>query len=238
MTIDQTEPPGGDRPGPPLRPSGTDVALAVARERLTEAYFVNALEFIKFTNGELAPPRALAVYARLHHLTEEQYRSVKNRVLASFGGATSAASTPPPSTFVAINGDVEWDITASLFHRIRRRMGGRRNFRLRKRVELFSGKVEMSLLRIHVDSVARLMALHERDTSVALVLRMYMEELGVRRSLHHAIYFAVLERLHEELESAGELAASENAAVSPVPTPGGEGRTPLKMVPGSARKSG
>lgn len=238
MTMHETEPPpGGDRPGPGMRPSGTDVALAVARERLAEAYFVNALEFIKFTNGELAPPRALAVYARLHHLTEEQYRSVKNRVLASFGEAASIAPAPAPSTFVAINGDVEWDITASLFHRIRRRMGGRRNFRLRKRVELFSGKVEMSALRIHVDSVARLMALHERDTPVAQVLRMYMEELGVRRSLHHAIYFAVLERLYGELAVAGELDVAP-ATEAPVASPGPDARTPLKMVPGSARKSG
>ena len=32
--------------------------------------------------------------------------------------------------------------------------------------------------------------------------------------------------------------ATENAAAGPVPAPGAEGRTPLKMVPGSARKSG
>ncbi len=108
---------------------------------------------------------------------------------------------------------------------------------MRKRVELFSGKVEMSALRIHVDSVARLMALHERDTPVAQVLRMYMEELGVRRSLHHAIYFAVLERLYGELAVAGELDVAP-ATEAPVASPGPDARTPLKMVPGSARKSG
>jgi hypothetical protein len=215
---------------PGMRPGGFDVALAVGRERLSEEHFKQTMEFIEFTQDELAPPRALGIYARLHHLTEEDYRALKNRVLASFGSAIG--EEPPPPTFVAVNGDVEWDVTASLFNRIRKRLGGRRNYRLRKRVELFSGRVECALLRVHVDSVCRLIKLYDEDTSVADVLRVYMEELEIRSALYHSIYNSTLDRLYDELEtSAAEVAEPANEQLN------ANEKRPLLLLPG-ARKSG
>jgi hypothetical protein len=200
-----------------------DVALAVARERLNEELFGQALAFIDFTRDDLAAPRALGIFARLHHLDEEEYRLLKNRVLASYG-AQAGAPVAPANTFVAINGDVEWDVTASMINRIRRRLGGRRNMRLRKRVELFSGRVEAALLSIHVDAVCRVVTTFDEDVSVAMVVRTYMEALGVRRALHHAIYTSVLDRLFRELEPATRPAPVSAAAEEPA-----EAR-PLKRI--------
>lgn len=192
-----------------IRPRGIDVALAMARERLAEAHFQQALAFIEVTGDDLSPPRALSIYARLHHLSEEAYRALRNRVLASFGEAE--AGSPPP-TFIAIDGDVEWDVTASLYRRIRRRLGGRRNFRLRKRVELFSGRVEAVLLGIHVDCVCRMTKQFDPNTSVAEVVRIYMDELSVRRTLYPTIYLSTLTRLYAELEAAEAAEAAERAS--------------------------
>ena len=213
-------------PGP--QPAGFEVAIAVGRERLAEEHFKQAMAFIEFTQDDLAAPRALGIYARLHHLAEEDYRALKNRVLASFG--STVGEEPAPPTFVAINGDVEWDITASLFNRIRKRLGGRRNYRLRKRVELFSGRVECAILRVHIDSVCRLIKLYDENTSVADVLRVYMEELEVRAALYHSIYNSTLERLYCDLElaaSAVEEPASEHLKATEKP--------PLLLLPGGRR---
>lgn len=223
--------PDGRNPSPGPRPSGVDVTLAVARERIAEAHLSSAMGFIEFTAEDLAPPRALSIYGRLQNLSEDEFRIVKNRVLASYGNQ-SGPEVPPPSTFVAVNGDVEWDVTASLFNRIRKRLAGRRNYRLRRRVELYSGHVEAIILRIHVDSVCRLVPMFEQDMGISDIVRLYIEELDVRRTLYHAIYVAALEQLYGEMEGklAGDAAAAEAA-------PAAEPR-PLRMVPDRARRSG
>ncbi|MGH7554139.1 MAG: hypothetical protein ACREMQ_14060, partial [Longimicrobiales bacterium] len=212
---------------PGTHPAGFEVAIAVGRERLAEEHFKQAMAFIEFTQDDLAPPRALGIYARLHHLAEEDYRVLKNRVLASFGSTVGEELAPP--TFTAINGDVEWDITASLFNRIRKRLGGRRNYRLRKRVELFSGRVECTILRVHVDSVCRLIKLYDENTSVADVLRVYMEELEIRGALYHSIYNSTLDRLYDELEPAAVIdePADEQLEASE--------KRPLLLLPGGRR---
>lgn len=207
------------------RPKGVDVALAVARERLSEVHLKETLAFIEFTQADIVPPRALSIYARLHHLSEEEHRNLRNRVLATYDATTEDAATKP-ATFVAINGDVEWDITASLFNRIRKRLGGRRNFRLRRRVELFSGRVETVIARVHVDNLCRLTQCFPANTAVSDVLQLYMDELHVRRALHHTIYIGTLDRLFADL---GRMAPDAEDA--------GEMRDPpqLKMIPGSRR---
>lgn len=188
------------------RPSGIDVALAMARVRLAETHFQQVMAFIEFTADELSTPRALDIYSRLHHLTETEYGTIKDRVLASFGekGPDSARATS-----VSGDGALAWDVTASAFHRIRRRIGGRRNPRLRRRVELFSGRVEAALLDIHADCVCRMMKHVDRTTSVAEVVLVYMEALGVHRTAYPTIYVTALARLYTELEAAETAAPAQ-----------------------------
>lgn len=173
------------------------VLLAGARERLMDAYLVHGLDFIQRTSGEIEAPRALQVFCRLHHLDEMDARQLKNRVLASFG--RSEEETPGPHTFVAVGGDVEWDVTASLYYRLRRRLGGRRNLRLRRWVELHSGYVESRLLRVHVDNVERLLAVTGTgDDELIDTIRLYARELRIRDSLIEAIHIAVCARLYPD----------------------------------------
>lgn len=178
---------------------GISVALAGARERLMDAYLVHALDFIQRTSGEIEAPRALEVYCRLHHLDDADVRQLKNRVLVSFGRAPEEEK-PAPHTFVAVGGDVEWDVTASLFYRLRRRLRGRRNYRLRRWVELHTGYVEGRLLRVHVDNVERLLEITGTgDGAIIDSIRAYAQALRLRESLLEAIQIAVCERLYPDV---------------------------------------
>jgi hypothetical protein len=185
---------------PPRPDSGRlAVLLASARERLADAHLVHSLDFIQRTSGEVEAPRALEIYCRLHRLDEQDTRALKNRVLASFGQGTAAESISP-HTFVAVGGDVEWDVTASLFYRLRRRLGGRRNARLRRWVELHTGYVEGKLLRVHVDNVERLLEVTgTSDGAIADTIHIYMRSLRLRDSLFEALDIAVCERLYPDI---------------------------------------
>jgi hypothetical protein len=182
------------------------VLLASARERLADAHLVHSLDFIQRTSGEIEAPRALEVYCRLHRMDEQDTRVLKNRVLASFGQGTTADSISP-HTFVAVGGDVEWDVTASLVYRLRRRLGGRRNPRLRRWVELHTGHVEGRLLRVHVENVQRLLEVTgTSDGAIADTIHIYMRSLRMRDSLFEAIDIAVCERLYPDVTQTSKKA--------------------------------
>jgi hypothetical protein len=192
---------------PPRPDSGRlAVLLASARERLADAHLVHSLDFIQRTSGEIEAPRALEVYCRLHRMDEQDTRVLKNRVLASFGQGSTADSISP-HTFVTVGGDVEWDVTASLFYRLRRRFGGRRNPRLRRWVELHTGHVEGRLLRVHVENVQRLLEVTgTSDGAIADTIHVYMRSLRLRESLFEAIDIAVCERLYPDVTQSKKAA--------------------------------
>lgn len=173
-----------------------DMILAVARERMADTHLEGAITFIERTGPYMAPPRALAIYSRVHEFTEDEFRLVRNRVLATL--ATTSESEPGTVAFVGINGDVEWDVTASMLHRIRRRLGGRRNFELRRWVEMHTGHIRSEVLRIHVDAVCQLVANLEPNRPVSDAVREYTRSIGARRELQDAVYQAVLDRLYRD----------------------------------------
>lgn len=187
----------------PRPPAGAlDVILAVARERLAELHLACALEFIEKTSPFLAPPRALSIYGRVHDLAEDEFRLIRNRVLATLA---TAADEPAGvgATFVGINGDVEWDVTASMLHKIRKRLGGRRNFELRRWVELHTGHVRARLLEVHVDAVRQLVDGLEPNRSIAEATRLYTRSIGARRDLFDTLYTGVLDALYRESPEIG-----------------------------------
>lgn len=196
-----------------------NVALAVARQRLGDAHFQFALEMIRRGQGEVAAPQALTIYARLHDLTEIDQQALRNRVLIYLGQVANTDVTHLPNTFVAIDGGVEWDITASLVDRIRKRLGGRKNHTFREWVELHSGHVESKLLRIHVDNLATLYETTDGGTKLAEVTRLYMRELGLRDALYESLHAGLLERLYEQLD---EPEPEDEEDESPPDDPAGE----------------
>ncbi len=193
--------------------SGTDatsmsVAIAVARQRLLDAHFTHVLELIQRAQGEVGAPQALIIYARVHRLTEIDIQALRTRVLVHLGRVASTEVTDLPHTFVAIDGAVEWDITASLVERIRKRLGGRRNYELRDWIDQHSGHVECDLMKLHVDNLVAVADVMGAATRPMEVARTYMREVGVRDELWEPLYWGLLDRQYERL------AAAESAAVA------------------------
>lgn len=173
-----------------------NMLLAVGRKRLADAHFTHAMELIEHASPHVSPPRALDIYSRLHHLTEEEFRALKNRVLVAY--AKRAPSDEKLATFIGINGDVDWDITATVFQKIRKRLKGRQNLELRRWVEMHTGRAEAELLSIHVENVIRLYASLGDLSPVLDAVRLYMETIALRSTLHEALYIAVCDRLFRE----------------------------------------
>ncbi len=204
-----------------------NVALAVARQRLGDAHFRFVLELIRRGQGEVAAPQLLVIYARLHYLSEIDLQALRNRVLVYLGQVSNTDVTQLPNTFVAIDGAVEWDITASLVERIRKRLSGRRNYAFREWVELHGGHVESKLLRIHVENLLGLCESADPQTGPAELARTYVRELALREGLYEPLYHGLLERLYEmpvEEEDMVDESAADDEAAPASPAASHEGR--------------
>jgi len=216
------------------RSTGTSlkIAYAVARQRVQDLHFHAVMELIERARGEVAAPQALAIYARLHHLSEAEAQALKNRVMVHMGQASNADIHHLPNTFVAIDGAVEWDVSASLVDRIRKRVGGRRRHALREWVELHTGHVESQLLRLHVDCLRNVREAAGAATRLIDVTRDFAREMGVPDSLREALYHGLTEQLFTELPGtapadAGEAPVTERQASASV---GGGGDTKVRPL--------
>lgn len=191
-----------------VREAEVHVAFAMMRQRIAGIHLAGAVEVIERSAGAVEAPRALDIYGRLHHLEEDEFQALKNGVLAHYGRAAQGAGEEPPTTFVAITGDVEWDVTASLFHRVKKRLGGRRHLELRHWMELHTGRVEMRLLRLHIEGALRVAELLPEGSVMDSVQR-YVAGMHVRDGLGEAVYIGVLDRLYERQRPTGKAAAEE-----------------------------
>jgi hypothetical protein len=199
-----------------------NMLLAVGRKRLADAHFAHAMELIEHAAAVVPPPRALDIYGRLHHLTEEEYRALKNRVLVAY--AKRAGASGELATFVGINGDVDWDVTATMIQRLKKRLKGRQNVELRRWVELHTGRVEAELLSIHVENVIRLVGSLGDLSPVIEAVRLYMETMGLRNTLHEALYIATADRLFREHAAGTVSIAAKRAAQATEPSRKAKGR--------------
>jgi hypothetical protein len=188
-----------------------NVALAVARQRLGDAHFHFVLEMIRRGQGEVAAPQVLVIYARLHYLSEIDLQALRNRVLVYLGQVANTDVTHLPNTFVAIDGDVEWDVTASMVERIRRRLNGRNNYAFRDWVEMHTGHVYSKLLRIHIDNLIPLYESAGGELKPADATRLYVRELNLRDGLYDPLYNGLLERIYDSIDEESETEGEEVA---------------------------
>lgn len=195
------------------------VAIAVARQRLLDAHFTHVLELIQRAQGEVAAPQALTIYSRIHRLTEIDIQALRNRVLVHLGRVAATDVTDLPHTFVAIDGAVEWDITASLVDRIRKRLGGRRNYTLRDWIDQHSGHVECDLMKLHVENLLALGEIMGPDARPMEVTRTYMREAVVRDELWEPLYWGYLDRQYDRMKAAAVESAAESQEEKSAPPP-------------------
>lgn len=172
-----------------------EIATAVARERILEIHVKQLLELIQGARGQLSPDRAASIYARLHGLGPQMTRIVMSRVLASLGRRAGIGPVPASGNQVAAEADVGWDPPPSIFAQIRRRLRGRTNQELRTWVELHTGRTEVALLHSHVDNALRFVEILKPTASIAEVVEVYADVVGVRKTIAEVVYYLLLDRL-------------------------------------------
>jgi hypothetical protein len=175
-----------------------EIAVAIARERLQEAHAAQLLELIQGADGQLTPRRATEIYARLHYLGPEMTRSVGNKVLASLGQFREVAG-PLPAQERGNGAD-----PLTVFGQIRKRLRGRTNVELRRKVELLTGRAEVALVRVHVENVLRLLKAFSEEIPIAQVVDAYAQLLEIRKSVAEMVYFLTLDRLASPLSGRSD----------------------------------
>jgi hypothetical protein len=187
---------GPSRP-PPSEPLGReiDLALAMSRERLIETHLRFVLEFVDRARGEVAPPRALGIYTRLHHLPPSDGLLLAHRLMVELGrrGDVAPADIQPPDSIVL---DTEpWDPPATVFGRVLRRLRGRVNPGLREWVEVHTGRAEAALLEVHVENAIRIIGIVAGERTYAEAVELYAGMVGVHPARVETLYLLTLDRL-------------------------------------------
>jgi len=187
---------GPSRP-PPSEPLGReiDLALAMSRERLIEIHLRFLLEFVDRARGEVAPPRALGIYTRLHHLAPSDGLLLAHRMMVQLGrrGEVSPADIQPSES---ISKDAEsWDPPSTVFGRLLRRLRGRVNPGLREWVELHTGRSEAALLEAHVENAIQLIGIVAGERTYAEAVELYAGMVGVHPARVETLYLLTLDRL-------------------------------------------
>ncbi|MGD8277410.1 MAG: hypothetical protein PVH00_05260 [Gemmatimonadota bacterium] len=206
------------------------IAYAVAKQRVQDLHFHGVMELIDRARGEVAAPQALAIFARLHHLSEAEAQALKNRVMVHMGRASNADIHHLPNTFVAIDGAVEWDVSASLVDRIRKRVGGRRRHALREWVELHTGHVESQLLRLHVECLRNVREAAGASARLSDLTRDYAREMGVSDTLRGALHHGLAEQLFAELPGTEEATPAEGESRAARSASGGGGDATIRPL--------
>jgi hypothetical protein len=167
-----------------------DLTTAVARKRLQEVHFQQAMELIEHVEGELEPRRALDIYARLHKLTPAEAANVNQEVFVALGRRVLPRH-------VEVGGDapeVRWENPDSTLRQIRRRLRGRVNTELRQWVEFHTGRTETALFWAHIENAHGFVDLLERNRSVSDAVSLYADQIGLSPSWMEIIYFIVLDQ--------------------------------------------
>lgn len=199
-----------------------DLVTAVARKRLQEVHFQQAMELIEHTTGELEPRRALDIYARLHKLTPAEAANVCQEVFVALG----RRQLPKPMEVSGDGAGVRRENPDSTLRQIRRRLRGRVNTELRQWVEFHAGRTETAVFWAHIENAHEFVDLLERGRSVSEAVTMYADQIGLSPSWTELVYFMVLDQ-----RSPASRAAGVGTAIVRRPWPVSEGRsTPLRVV--------
>lgn len=200
-----------------------DLTAAVARKRLQEVHFQQAMELVEHTSGELEPRRALDIYARLHKLTPVEAAAVSQEVFVALGRRL----LPRRIEIAAAAEDSRRENPDSTLRQIRRRLRGRVNSELRQWVEFHTGRTETALFWAHLENAHEFVDLLERTRSISQAVTTYAELVGLSPSWSEIVYFLVLDQRSPGARAEGVAATS----VLRRPWPPAEGRlTPLRVA--------
>ncbi|HEX6558740.1 MAG TPA: hypothetical protein VF021_04740 [Longimicrobiales bacterium] len=168
------------------------VCAAVARETLLQTHVARALKLIELANNRVSVMRMLAIYARLHDLSDADGEVFSNRVLALLGHRARKGQAP----LVYVEGEDEQPSSGrSVVRAVRDRLRGRRLHDLRRWIELHTGSTQAALIEVHVRHALRFVAELKDTHSIAEALKVYDELVEVPSNMTDALYIFTLDRL-------------------------------------------
>jgi hypothetical protein len=196
----------------------TELAIAVAQERLLSTHVDHALRLIELVGPRVPFDNVLGIYTRLLRLNEEEARVITTRALAILGervaGGELLVSEAPPPEPEPDSADGRGFMTT-----LRQRLRGRVNDELRRWVELVAARTEVALLETHVDNALNFVKLMTAEMPFNEAVELYLEALEVRDSVAEVAYFIALSRISDDLlpaagpDAAGASAEDERAAL-------------------------
>jgi hypothetical protein len=176
----------------------TDLAIAVAQERLMSTHVDHALELIGLVGDQVAFNDALDIYTRLLRLSDDEARVITTRALAILGERASTAQAWPEAMATR---DVVPDSAISkrqlFMENVRQRLRGRVNEDLRRWIELEAARTEVAILNTHVENALHFVELVGNELSFSEGVELYLEALDVRESVSEVAYYISLARLAE-----------------------------------------
>ncbi|CAN5858445.1 hypothetical protein BH23GEM3_BH23GEM3_10150 [soil metagenome] len=172
-----------------------ELAAAVARECLLDTHFAYVMEFVEHARADIAAPRVLSIYMRLHSVSPTDAATLTHRVFVALGRRVVEAESAERMAAANQNADALWDSPNSVFHRIHRRLRGRTNQELRRWVELHTGRTEVALLEVHVKNALRVIRILDPESSYAGAVQLYGELLSLSAPRVETIYYLALNGL-------------------------------------------
>lgn len=166
------------------------LAAAVAAEAVVGEHARYALELVDEGGDRVPVERLLGAYARLHHLDEEQYRQLTDRVLVAIGrnpdGVTRGPLRPP----------------RSVIRRASDRLRGRVHTELREWVDRHTARVELAVLEVHVEHALRFAAILFDQSAPEDAVNVYGETMDLRPTMAEMVRLRVLAEapVHGEAE--------------------------------------
>jgi hypothetical protein len=176
----------------------TELAVAVAQERLLSTHVNNALKLIQLVGEQVPFENALEIYTRLLRLSTDEKRVITTRALATLG-ERAVESEVWPELVTEADDEEEESGLRSFMAVMRQRLRGRVKDDLRRWVELSAARTEVAILNTHVENALNFVELLERDVPFSEAVEMYLEALEVRENLAEVVYYIVLSRIADEL---------------------------------------
>lgn len=188
------------------------LAAAVAAESVLAEHIRYALEVVQEGSDRAPVDRLVAAYARLHHLSEDEHRKLREGILVALGRDPHGP------------GKGRLQQPRSLFRRIGRRLRGRVHYELRDWVQRHTARVELAVLDIHVEHAlrfARIVREHQPPQSAA---NLYSEVMRLRPTIAEMVRLKVL------AAAPREAGTDDDAIVEPLRRPASGELLPFRLA--------
>jgi hypothetical protein len=197
----------------------TDLATAVAQEKLLDTHVRHVLALVELVNGQLPFDAALDIYARILRLNPEQARNVGSRAFAELGRRGVVQGGGSEVTLMeddaADREDARRPATEEsgrfeqVFSRVRRRIRGRVQDDLRHRINLAAARAEDDLFEQHVANALEFARSLQAEVPLHEAVDLYLEIMSVPEGVSDVVFNRALRHVAD-----GELPPLESGAVA------------------------